>query len=265
MAELIGGKGLDLTRAFLKKVMGSGRDRRYNLFLPNMWDIAAIKDDFTGPSISTFLWTAGNNGGASAASPAISVGVKNGIITMVTGTAGDNTATSTLAGGRHFTGESNAIMTARVALSAVVTSVKVEIGFRSAITTNTDANEVVDVKATPTARAVDGAVWILDTDDNDYWEGVGIKNSVAATTVEAAISPTASTYEYLQVALVGTTVFYSRFDANGFLTYGPTAQVDAVTATTLLSPHITVEARNATSKSLFVDAIWVYQARTTTP
>jgi len=38
-----------------------------------------------------------------------------------------------------------------------------------------------------------------------------------------------------------------------------------VTATVLLSPHIAIEAKNATSKSLFVDAVWVYQARSSTP
>lgn len=262
MAELLGGKGLYLSRAFLKSIVG-GRDRRYSLFLPNMMDICSLEDDFTGPTIDGYKWTGGNGAGASAASPAISVGVANGIITMVTGTAADNTACSTLAGGRHFYGQNNAVITARVALT-VITSVKVEIGFRDAITTTNAAHAVVNVKATPTFTATTGAVWILDTNDNAYWEGVA-QGAAAATTVEAAISPTVDTYEYLQVALVGTVAYYSRFDANGLRTYGPKAQAGAVVATTLLSPHITVEARNATTKSLYVDKVWVYQARTTSP
>ena len=264
MAELFGGKGIDLTRAFLKKIVG-GRDRRYSFLAPLAWDVCPIKDDFTGPVIDAGLWTVGNGAGASAASPAISVGVVNGIITMVTGTAGDNTASSTLAGGRHFRGDQNPVLIARVAISSVVTSVKVEIGFRDAITTTAGAHFVVDAKAPPTFTSTDGAVWVIDTADNANWEGVAVANGTAATTVEAGISPTASTYEYLQVALVDGVAYYSRFDANGYLTYGPTAQAAAVTATVLLSPHIAIEAKNATSKSLFVDAVWVYQARTSTP
>lgn len=264
MAELIGDKGLDLSRAALKKLM-TGRDRHYDFFSTEAWDVFSFKEDFNGPTIDTYRWTVGNGGGLSAASPAISVGVVNGIITMVTGTAGDNTASSTLAGGRHFRGDSNAIITARLAISAVVTNVKVEVGFRDAITTTAAAHAVVDAKATPTFTSTDGAVWILDTADNAYWEGVAVANTTGATTLEAAISPTAATYEYLQVALVDGVAFYSRFDADGYRTYGPTAQAAAVTATVLLSPHLTIEAKNTTSKSLFVDAVWLYQARTSTP
>ena len=263
MAELIGGKGLDLTRGFLKKVVG-GRDRRYNLFLPNMWDLCSFKDDFNGPTLDAYRWTVGNGAGASAASPVVSAGVVNGMITMVTGTAGDNTASSTLAGGRHFAGANNAIITARVAIS-VITGVKVEIGFRNAITTAAANHALVATKATPTFTGTDGAVWILDTDDNGYWEGVAVANTIGATTVEAAISPVANTYEYLQVALVDGVAYYSRFDANGLCTYGPVAQAAAVTAATLQSPHICIEARNATTKALYVDAVWLYQARTTSP
>lgn len=265
MAELLGGsKGLDLTRAFLKKLYGS-RDRRYGVMAVNAWDICRFHDDFIGPVIDTNKWTVGNGAGAGAASPAISVGVVNGIITMDTGTAGDSTASSTLAGGRHFRGDQNPILTARIAISAVVTGVKVEVGFRDAITTTAAAHAVVNVKATPTFTATDGAVWILDTTNNAYWEGVAVANTVAATTLAAAISPTAAIYEYLQVALVDGVAYYSRFDANGRLTYGPTAQAAAITSTVLLAPHLTIEARNVTGKSLFVDAIWVYQARTSTP
>lgn len=260
MAESL---AFDLTRQFLKKFFG-GRDRMYSYFAAKAWDVCTEPtDDFTGPTINTYKWTVGNGGGASAASPAISVGVANGIITCVTGTAGDNTASSTLAGGRHFYGQNNAIITARVAISAVVTSVKVEIGFRDAITTTSAAHAVVNVKATPTFTSTDGAVWILDTNDNAYWEGIAVANGTAATTCEAAISPTAATYEYLQVALVEGVAYYSRFNADGKRTYGPTAQAAAVTSTVLLSPHVTIEARNTTSKSLFVDAVWCYQGRTT--
>ena len=262
MAEFIGGKGLDLTRAALKQYYAT-QHRMYKWFSARAWDVCSIHDDFQGPVIDTNRWTVGNGGGAGVASPAVSVGLVNGQITMVTGTANDNTASSTLKGGRHFYGQNNAIILARIAIVSVVTGVKVEIGFSDAITTAAADHAVVATKATPTFTGTDGVVWILDTTDNVYWEGVAVANTVAAVTVEAAISPVASTFEYLQVALVGTVAFFSRFDAAGRRTYGPVAQAAAVTANVLLAPHVTIEARDATSKDLRVDALWVYQGRTT--
>jgi len=263
MAEFIGGKGLDLTRAALKKYYSTGH-RMYPFFAPNMWDIFKVEDDFDGPIIETNKWTVGNGGGASAASFAVSVGRNSGQISGVTGTAGDNTASATITSGRHFRGDQNPVMICRLTVD-VITSVKIEVGFRDAITTTAAAHNVVDVRATPTFTATDGVVWILDTNDNVYWEGVAVANGTAATTVEAAISPVASTFEYLQVALVDGVAFYSRFDANGRRTYGPIAQAAAVTATVLLAPFVCVEARNASSKELFVDYIWAGQARSSTP
>ena len=77
MAEFIGGKGLDLTRAALKKYYSTGH-RMYPFFAPNMWDIFKVEDDFDGPIIETNKWTVGNGGGASAASFAVSVGRNSG-------------------------------------------------------------------------------------------------------------------------------------------------------------------------------------------
>ena len=265
MAELIGEKGLDLTRYRLKQY----RSTRHPLFpfesLGPAWDICRISDDFVGPTITATYngWTVGNGGGASAASPVVSAGKVNGQIIFVTGTAGDNTASSTLKSGRHFYGQNNAIITVRLAITTAITSVKVEIGFSDAITTTAAAHAVVDAKATPTFIATDGVVWVLDTNDNSNWEGVAVANGVAATTVEAGIAPTLDTFEYLQVALLDGVAYYSRFNADGKRTYGPVAQAAAVTPTVLLAPHVTIEARNATSKGLYVDAIWVYQGRTT--
>lgn len=266
MAEMIGAKGLDLTRASLKQYYAT-QHKMYQFFATKAWDVCQIYDDFTGPTISSTYngWTTGNGAGASAASFVVSAGAVNGAILGTTGTAGDNTAAAVICSGRHFQGQLNAVITARLYIASVVTSVAVEVGFRDAITTTAGAQRVVNAKATPTFIATDGAVWILDTNDNAYWEGVAVANAVAATTVEAAISPTASTYEYLQVALVGAVAYYSRFDANGRRTYGPTAQAAAVTATVNLAPFVAIEARNATSKTCVVDAIWVYQGRTTSP
>ena len=264
MAEMIGAKGLDLSRASLKQYY-STQHKMYQFFATRAWDVCQLEDDFHGPTLDAYKWTTGNGAGASAASFVVTAGAANGAIVGTTGTAGDNTAAAVICSGRHFQGQLNAVITARLYIASVVTSVAVEVGFRDAITTTAGAQRVVATKATPTFTATDGAVWILDTNDNAYWEGVAVANAVGATTVEAAISPTASTYEYLQVASVGTVAYYSRFDANGRRTYGPVAQAAAVTATVNLAPFVAIEARNATSKTCVVDSIWVYQGRTTSP
>jgi len=264
MAELMGDKGLDLSRAALKQYYAT-QHKMYKFFAAQAWDVSSLVDDFHGPTLDAYRWTTGNGAGTSAASFAVSAGVVDGAIVGTTGTAGDNTAAAVIVGGRHWQGQLNAVMTARLYIAAAVTSVAVEVGFRDAITTTAGAQRVVNAKVTPTFLATDGAVWILDTTDNTYWEGVAVANTTGATTVEAAISPTASTYEYLQVALVGAVAYYSRFDANGRRTYGPTAQAAAVTATVNLAPFVAIEAKTAASRTCIVDAIWVYQGRTTSP
>ena len=225
------------------------------------YDFSKQFDDFNGPVIDTNKWTVNNGGGASAASPAIDVGLVNGAIKMVTGTAGDSTASSTLAGGRHFRGDQNAIIQARVKIETVITSVKVEIGFRDAITNGA----IVNVKATPTFTATDGACWILDTNENANWDGLGVANAVVATSLKPAntsVNLAASTYGTFQVALVDGVAYFSAFDVDGKRIYGPTGVAAAVTKTVLLSPHIYIEARNGTSKTLNVDYVLAYQART---
>jgi len=234
----------------------------YGFFEHFSEDIHRQEDDFHGPIIDPNKWTGANGGGASAASPAIDVGLVGGAIKMVTGTAGDSTASSTLAGGRHFRGDMNAIMQARVKIETVLTSVKVEIGFRDAITNGA----IVNVKATPSFTATDGACWILDTNENVNWDGLAVANAVAATSLKpanAAVNLVASTYGTFQVALVDGVAFFSAFDVDGKRIYGPIAVAAAVTKTVVLSAHVYIEARNATSKTLNVDKVKAYAARTT--
>src|SRR3990167_1861815 len=103
MAERI---GWQLTRGWLKKVFPGRADTVFEILAAReAWDVSRMEDDFHGPVIDAGKWTVGNGAGAGAASPAIDVGLANGAIKMVTGTAGDDTAASVLAGGRHFTGD----------------------------------------------------------------------------------------------------------------------------------------------------------------
>src|SRR3990167_5375668 len=189
-------------------------------------------DDFLGDTLRTDIYTVANGGGASAASPVITANSLNGICDFVTGTAGDSTASSEISTGLAFRGDRSCVMVALLAVD-VITSVKIEVGF-------TDVNNdpgAVNVKATPSFTATDCALWVLDTNDNAYWEGLAANNGTTSpmATVEAAISPVAATNELLMVELLRTdstdnecVVVFRRFTEAGLMTFGPEVGSSAV-------------------------------------
>lgn len=248
----------NITRAALRAA--TVRDTLNALVDKRAFDTSVLIDDFHGPVLDANKWTVGNGGGASAASAVVSAGLINGAVILVTGTAGDSTSQSILTSGRHFRGDSNAVMLARLKVSAI-TTVKIEVGFRALITTAA----LVNVKATPTFTGTEGCCWIFDTNDTGRgWDGLGVAASTGATRMTSYnVSPVADTYEYLQVALQDGVAYYSHFDVDGKRDFGPVSQAAAVTKTVLQAPYVLVEARDANSKTLTVDLICAYQGRTT--
>jgi len=261
-----------LFRENLKSFSGS-RDKLYSyLARGTALDVVRFPEEFWGPVIDTNHWTVGNGGGAGAVSPAIIVGAQGGQARLTTGTAGDNTAASTLVGGRHVTGDTNALLVARLKINTAVTALKIEVGFKDNILTTAGNGAVVNVMATPTFIATDGVCWCYDTNNAGIgWEGLGRANAVAAATDTGYnIAPVADTFEYLIIELVDGAAYLSRFAANGGRSYfGGTGankpMLSAITATVLLAPYVYVEARTATSKSVDVDMAFISAARSTTP
>ena len=252
----------------LKRVMS--HSRLYPAIEYGSLDVVKFDDDFFGDTIDSNKYTLANGGGAGAASPVITAGTVNGIADFVTGTANDSTASSELALGLNFRGDRAAVMVACLSLDTI-TGVKVEVGFTDALA---DAG-AVNVKATPSFNATDCALWVLDTNDNGNWEGLAANNGDTSpmATVEAAISPTAATMEWLMVELIESddsnsqcAVAFSRYTEAGLRTYGPVigggADPQGPNSNVLLTPWIYVEARNATSKTLSVDYIGAWQFRT---
>lgn len=266
MAEKFAGRGHALvnTRAALKKYYATGHPL-YPFFAQRAYDVARWEDEFTGPTIDSNKYTLGNGGGASAASPAIAAGVENGVAAFVTGTANDNTASSILSTGRHFLGQNNPTVVARLTILSAVTNTKIEMGFKDNITTTAGSAQVVNSKSGNTFIATDGVCWIYDTAHNSEWGGRGVANTVAATvmTPSAAITPTAGTYEYVGLSLEGTTAYFWHLDQHGNQNFAETAMSGAVTTDVLLAAYIYVEARSATSKTVRVDWLGAYQGRTT--
>ena len=245
------------SREFLIKNLPHGRGDYIYQFLEYLsWDIAKWEDDFLGDTLhGSYQSTAS---GAASAAAAIDTGKVNGQILLDCGTADDGRSDLSL--GLHYRGDQNPVFVARLTADNI-TTLKVEAGFTDVIS-GTDAG-AVNVKATPTFTATDCALWCLDTDDNAYWEGIAVKNATAATTQEAAISPTAATMEYLVVSLRDSAAIYSRYDAAGKRTFEPVVQAAAITSTVLLTPWIFAQNRSAAQHIVSVDYLAAWQRRTT--
>ncbi len=256
----------------LQKVMA--QSRLYRAMEYQSLQVAKVEDDFFGPTLNTFLWNVSNGGGGSAANPVISgTLVVNGAIEMVTGTAGNDTASSDLSGGLSYRGDHGAVFVAHIATSSISAG-KMELGFTDA---TADAGAVL-IKADRTFTATDCALWVYDSIDNANWEGLAANNGTTApmATVEAGISPVANTFEWLMVELIESddantecAVEFSRFTSEGVRTFreigGGIEETNAgPNANVLLTPWIYVEASDGVSKTLTVDYVGVYQARTVT-
>jgi hypothetical protein len=244
------------TRSALKRAVG-GRDKTYP-FLENLtWDVVQHFDDFLGDEIRGSSATPGLYKMITGVDGAINTltNKRNGVAELRAsdGAGADNEYAGFSLPGLGFTGEADAVMAVRLAIDAI-TTVKVEVGFTDV---TTDIGAVNDKTADPqTFTAANAAVWILDTDDNVYWEGMGVKAGTAATTVEAGISPVAATFETLVVALRDDNAKYIRLNADGLKTYESDWQTSAITAATALSPWIFIQLRDGTiDRNVSIDFI----------
>ena len=249
------------SREMLKRVRG-GRDGMYPFNELSTWDVVHYFDDFLGDEIRGSGATPGIYEVQTGSDGALNIlaDQENGVaeVRASNGNGSDNEYAGISLPELAFTGERNAVMAVRLAIDTL-TTVKVEVGFTD-VTTDAGA---VNTKATPSFTASNAAVWCLDTDDNAYWEGLAVKAGTAATTVEAAISPTAATFETLIVALRDTNAKYIRLNANGYKTYESVWQTDAVTAATALVPWVFVQLRAGTiDRNLSLDFIDVRARRT---
>lgn len=234
-------------------------------------DIVKWDDDFLGDTLHGGYQSTANGVGSAAA--AISAGLQGGAIVLDAGTADD--ARSDLSLGLHWTAQMAPVVwfgiTSSETLAAASKPAKIELGWTDVVS-GTDAG-AVNVKATPTFNADNAVVWAIDTDDTDTWEGLGVKATVAATTLEAAIAPTAAlAQEWWGVALRedGAAKFlhaagYNTTDSKITqvrLNYESGWQTNFVTETTKLTPWAFAQNRGAaTNIDVFIDRILVYSWR----
>ena len=244
------------TRDSLKRKL-PGNDKVFSLLELLTLNIDKWDDSFQGDTLHGGYQSTASGAGSAAA--AIVEGTVGGIVRLVTGTA--DAGRSDLSLGLHYRGNLNAVVAVRIQVD-VITSLKIEVGFTDVVS-GTDAG-AVDLKATPSFNATNCALWILDTNDNAYWEGVAAQAGAAATTVEAAISPTAAEWEWLIVALKDTAAKYIRLNGDGEKSYESDWQTSAMTAATNLTPWVFAQARTGSaSKNVDIDRIICWQRMST--
>ncbi|MBW2672499.1 MAG: hypothetical protein JRD89_03665 [Deltaproteobacteria bacterium] len=156
-------------------------------------------------------------------------------------------------------GDLYSVVAVRLSGVSTVANTKIEVGFSDA-TTNAG---IVNALATPTFNATDGVCWIYDTNDTAYWQMAGVKDGSAATKIEPELhAPAAGTYQTLVIALEGTFAKFYLLNADHELLYESTL-MDAVTASTQLSPWVGVQTRAAAARKINVDYIAFWQYRDT--
>ena len=133
-------------------------------------------------------YTTASNGTA-AAVPVLVAAALGGQLNCVTGTD-DNGYSALYSGDANWTGNSNALMTARIKTSAI-TGMKIEVGFTDA----TGDAGAINALNTPTATADDCAVAIFDTDATEAnWQFAGARSTVAWSIATVDVAPAANTY-----------------------------------------------------------------------
>ena len=244
----------------LRRRLGSRAERDF-LEL-NAFNVSKWEDDFQGDTFSAGAAPANYQStasGAASATAAISTGVVNGAAILDAGT--DDNGRSDLSWGLHYQGQLNAIYIARFSINTLTTR-KFEIGFTDVVS-GTDAGAVNAKAGNGTWTAENAAVLCFDTDDDAVLTLMGVKATVAATSVDFSTSLDAATYYYFGIALVSDDAFGFLLDADGKVLEEEYISA-AVTETTLLTPWLFVQNRAANAGSVTLDWHRAHQRRTTT-
>lgn len=220
-------------------------------------------DDFQGDTLHGGYQSTAS--GANSAAAAISTGVVNGAILLDPGDA--NSGRSDLSLGLHYQGQLNAVMWAKMSMSAL-TSAKFEIGFTDTVS-GTDAG-AVNSKSGNTWTATDAALLVYDTSDDTNLTLMGVATNTAATVIDLNTALSAATYYYFGVYLKLADKTTDTISAKGFLLnldgklLEETAWMEsAVAPTVLLTPWLFVQNRSGARRSMTVDLVYSYQRRTT--
>lgn len=231
----------------------------YDMLALHTRDMVVWEDDFLGDALHSGYAT--NTSGTGAVAAAIASNALGGATQLVTGTD-DNGYSTLYLGSENFTADQDAIVVARVKMSAI-TTVKVEVGF---IDDGTAAG-AINALDTPTATATDAVCAIFDTDaTEDNWQFAGVRNGTAWSDATVDTAPVADTYQWIGVVLKRINLATDNVMAELWIdgVKKATKSLDAVSNTVSMAPYIFAQARAASaSRTVTCDYLSAYQLRDT--
>ena len=252
----------DLSDVRLRSGMGAAITSEF--LQMNSFDICKWEDDFLSGVLTTSVYTSSAGGAATAFAVLAPSASANewGVIRGVTGTTDDQAVALSLP--LQCKGDYNAVMAVRYRISAI-TTVKIEIGFRDTVASQTGT---VNVLNTPSFSATNGCCWAFDTDATvDTWAAEGVKASSAATGVTLATTaggaaPVVDTYQTMVVALMEDNAYFSRYSADGRKQGDTIMLTDCNTGSVNLAPTVYVQNRaGSASRNFDIDFFKMWQLR----
>ena len=234
----------NLRGAWGRLASGAGADNIKNLLaLAGNPDYPSYWDDFIGQTAGT--WPASANWGYPATNGTgtevigITATTFGGALTLTTGANASDSALQKF--GRHWRGTEGIYYIAKFNLDAITTA-KFEVGLADAITGDTG---MVATKATPTHTGTDYAVFAFDTTDDTN-----------VTFITAAAGATGANADWSGTLVAGTDIVVEIVVRGAFASGYVNGQYvggGAMTAATLLTPHLMVLTRTTATRSLVVD------------
>jgi hypothetical protein len=234
----------NLRNAWGRLGSGAGADNIKNLLaLHGNPDYISYWDDFVGQSAGS--WPADANWGYPATNGTgtqvlgITANSFGGVLTLTTGANASDSALQKL--GRHWRGTEGIYYITRFNLDDVTTA-KFEVGLADAITGDTG---MVATKATPTHTGTDYAVMCFDTADDTNVTFISAAAGVTGANADWSGTLVSGTNIIVEIVVRGA--FCSGY-VNGQLVGG-----GAITATTLLTPHLMVLTNTTATRAIAVD------------
>ena len=211
-------------------------------------------DDFLGDVIAD-QWSAAKGTDAQGVVATINAGAIGGTVRVTSGdTAVVAESVSILTHALNWKASNGGLVfEARIIPVTSVADVAYFVGFTDVLATTTLEEPISLSGTTFTTNASDAVGFVYDTAaTTDVWYGKGVKADTDSATLTTTSAPVAGTAQVLriEVSSAGAATFYIDGTKVGVL-------ADAVTATTALTPVVSVMARTTTIKPIDVDYVFV--------
>jgi hypothetical protein len=225
-------------------------------------DYSQYYDDFLGDGLHGY-YSGAKGSDAQAVAPTVATTGAFRARGHMLMTCGDTTVVaeslSSLTKGLNYNPSHGTIYMKTAIVLDAITNVSVNVGFSDTLATTTLEEPFSISGTTITSNATDAVCFVFDTaQTNDFFHTQGVKADVDTAIFNTGIAPVANTTIILEIEI--DTSGNAKFWINNALVR---TVANAVTATALLTPIITIMARTTAVRTLYADYIFITQKRST--